>query len=66
VCFEDISARDKNKRDVLLMCIETVCTDMMMMGCVCVSRPQPKVMGTVFLLLLLLATQHGTARLFHK
>ena len=52
VCFEDRSERDKNKRNVFLMCLGTVCTDMMMMGCVCVCDG-PYTVYTLLLLLLL-------------
>ena len=52
VCFEDRSERDKNKRNVFLMCLGTVCTDMMMMGFVCVCDG-PYTVYTLLLLLLL-------------
>ena len=52
VCFEDRSERDKNKRNFFLMCLGTVCTDMMMMGCVCVCDG-PYTVYTLLLLLLL-------------
>ena len=52
VCFEDRSERDKNKRNVFLMCLGTVCTDMMMMGCVCVCDG-PYTVYTLLLRLLL-------------
>ena len=51
VCFEDRSERDKNKRNVFLMCLGTVCTDMMMMGFVCVCDG-PYTVYTLLLLML--------------